>query len=104
MKYKLRFLDTVDSDITAIAEYLEEQLVPLSLVLTPIFDQIEKDLPLSPFIYPEYPDDQRFRKMVLDKHIVFYVVDEDKEIVEIHHILHEKRNIRKFLQTKKAEK
>ena len=96
--YQLRYLDTLDSEIAVIEEYLEKQFVSPGVVLTPIFDQIEKDLPTSPYMYPVYQDDPRFRKMVVEKYLVFYVIKEEQQTVEIHHILHGMRNIKWLLQ------
>ena len=74
--YQLRYLRTSDLDITDIESYLENQLVSPSLVLTPIYDKIEKHLPTSPHMYPIYEDDPRFQKMVVGKYLVLYVVNE----------------------------
>jgi len=96
--YHLRYLDTLDSEIAAIEEYLETQFVSPGVVLTPIFDRIEKALPTSPYMYPVYQDDPRFRKMVVEKYLVLYVIKEEQQTVEIHHILHGIRNIKRLLQ------
>ena len=97
-KYTLRYLDTLDSEIVAIEEYMERQFASPSLVLTPIFDQIERHLPTSPYMYPAYQDDLRYRKMVVEKYLVLYMVNEESQAVEIHHILHGMRNIKQILK------
>jgi hypothetical protein len=98
-KYELRYLDTFYADVAEIVRYMEEQLVSPALVLTPIFDRIVKELPSAPYLYPSYSEDARFRKMVVENHLVFYVIDEENLLVKIHHIWNSRRDTRRLMNT-----
>ncbi len=99
-KYDLRYLDTFYADVAEIVLYMEERLVSPAQVLTPIFDRIVKELPSAPYLYPTYLEDMRFRKMVVEKYLIFYVVDDENLVVRIHHLWHSKRNIRGLMKGK----
>ena len=42
----------------------------------------------NPHIAQAYPDNPKFRRLVVGDYLVFYVVNEDKKTVEIRRILH----------------
>jgi plasmid stabilization system protein ParE len=56
-----------------------------------------KEMPLR---YQVYPDDPRYRKMVVDRYLVFYVVNEKKKEVRVHRVLDGRMDIPKQLKSK----
>ena len=50
-----------------------------------------------PYMYPVYEDIPPFRKAVVGKYLVFYTVDDDKKLVQIHHILRGAWDIPQYL-------
>jgi addiction module RelE/StbE family toxin len=60
------------------------------------FDLLKKKiirLKTHPYSCPVYEDDPDYRKLVVGDYLVFYIVNEDTKIIEIHRILHGSRNI-----------
>jgi len=41
-----------------------------------------------PYLGPEYEDDPDYRKLVVGDYLVFYMVNEDIKVVEVHRIFH----------------
>lgn len=51
----------------------------------------------NPFIHEIYQDDTFFRPAVIENYLIFYNVDETKEIVRIYEILHGSKDLRHYL-------
>jgi len=98
MSYKIVVKESADLDTTAIETYLAACDVSPEVVLAPIAARITKDLTEFPYMYPVCQFDERFRQMPVKSYLVLYHVDEEKRLVEIHHIWHGKRNIIKLLK------
>jgi len=98
-KYKIVMFDTALSDLEDIkAYYIREASLEVAIsVLGNIRKRID-GLTNMPKIYPVCKQDARFRCLVIDKYLVFYDVDEETHVVEIHHIWHGMRNIKKLLE------
>jgi plasmid stabilization system protein ParE len=47
----------------------------------------------TPYMYPPYEEDSFFRRMVVGDYILFYSVDEVRNIIPIHRIFHHSRNV-----------
>jgi plasmid stabilization system protein ParE len=54
-------------------------------------------LKTHPYSCPVYEDVPDYRKLVVGDYLVFYIVNEDAKIVEIHRIFHGSRDIRQHL-------
>ena len=93
MKHKLVFLPKTIEDRTAIKVYLS-QFYPGTA--KKFFAMLRKkvarlrDFPLS---CPIYEDNPKYRKLVVGDYLVFYTVNEDAKLVEVHRSLHGSRNI-----------
>jgi plasmid stabilization system protein ParE len=94
---KIIFLPTTVADKALIHEYLSQYYEStvnnfFALLKTPIA-QLKK----FPYSCPPYEDDPDYRKLVVGDYLVFYMVNEDKRIVEIHRIFHAVQNIARQL-------
>jgi len=54
-----------------------------------------------PHMCPVYEYDPDYRRMVVGDYLVFYIVDEERKMVEIHRILHGSQNISKVAEDDK---
>ena len=93
MKYRPIFLDSAISDLDCIEEYLS-QFYPSTV--RNFIDQLEEkvsNLEDMPYMYPIYEDDPFYRWLEINGYLVFYNVDESRNLVIIHRIIHGKRNI-----------
>jgi addiction module RelE/StbE family toxin len=52
----------------------------------------------NPYMAPAYPRRPEYRQLVVEDYLVFYKVDEDKKLIEIHRILHGSRDIGRFIK------
>ena len=98
-KYRIEMFDTALSDLEDIkAYYIREASLEVAFSM---LDNIRKridGLTNMPKINPVCRQDARFRCLVIDKYLVFYNIDDETQVVEIHHVWHGMRNIRKLLE------
>ena len=93
MSYPVTFHDSAKEDILNIEEYLS-QFYPSTA--RKFFESLMSKLELlgdSPHMYPAYEDNPLFRKMVVGDYLVFYVFDEQHNVVKIQRIFHHSRDI-----------
>jgi len=101
MKYRLKYMEDTLSDRDQIKSYLS-QFYPgtAKKFFNTLKNKIAR-LKIYPYSCPAYEDDTDYRMLVVGDYLVFYMVDDDTKIVEIHRILHGSRNINTALsQTK----
>lgn len=94
-KFRIEYLPIAEKDLTEILEYIKTDNPTAALNL---LDEIDKAISkLSYFPYMgNIPKDQRliflkYRMLVVENYLVFYVVLDEEEVVEIRRILHGKR-------------
>jgi len=61
-----------------------------------LFQEIDKNLKSledMPYLYPVYQRNPKYRRMVLEDHLLFYYVDENKHEVKVYRILYDKMDI-----------
>ena len=88
MKYRVKYLVTARHDREAIKAYLSQYSLSAARRL---FDKIKRNMEFvkdNPYIYEVYKRRPQFRRMVVEEYLVFYKVNEDTRIVEVHRILH----------------
>ena len=56
-----------------------------------------------PKMHPVYEDFPDFRKIVMEDYLVFYLVNEEKKIIEIHRLIHGKIDLKKQLFVTKSK-
>ena len=94
-KFRIEYLPIAEKDLTEILEYIQIDNPAVALNL---LDEIDKAISkLSYFPYMgSIPKDQRlillnYRMLVVENYLVFYVVFDEEEVVEIRRVLHGKR-------------
>jgi len=96
-KYRIRYLPETMTDRTRIKDYLSQYYEStVKKFFTVLKEKIErlKDFPYS---CPVYEDDSDYRTLVVEDYLVFYMVDEERKIVEIHRIFHGSQDIMRYL-------
>ena len=94
MKYKIIYLPIFRHDILQISEALTEYPNKAQR----LFREMEKNLLMltdMPYIYPEYQANPKYRRMVLEDHLLFYLIDEKKHLVKVYRLLYSKSDISK---------
>jgi len=94
-KYQIRYLPETVTDRAMIKDYLsqyyESTVKKFFMLLKEKISRL-KDFPYS---CPVYEDDPDYRTLVAGDYLVFYMVNEDNKIVEIHRIFHGSQDIRR---------
>ena len=88
MKYKAKYLITVEYDREVIKAYLDLYSPDAARRL---FKKIKNNMELvkeNPYMYAAFKSRPQFRRMAAEDYLVFYKVKEDERIIEVHHILH----------------
>lgn len=98
MAYKIKYLPLAVQDLNDIAKYLSgfyPKTAPR--VLKEIRDKISK-LADTPNMCEVYTQDPSYRKLLADKYIVFYQVNDVQHTVEIHRVLRASWNLPQYLE------
>ena len=93
MSYRVVFMTEAGRDMDDIEEYLSQFYAN---IVRNFFLQLEKQvrtLETMPHMYPAYQEDPFFRKMNVNDYLLFYSVDEEKQLAIIHRIFHSSRDI-----------
>jgi plasmid stabilization system protein ParE len=92
MKYKVKYLPVADRDILRISD----ALLDYPNKAKRIFKEMEEKLVLledMPYMWPVYQVKPKYRRMVLEDHLLFYFVDEDEREVKVFRVLYDKMDI-----------
>jgi len=92
MKYRQEYISTFYSDITQFVSDLQEYPEKAERILSKL-DKILLRLVDMPEMYPVYDDVPTFRKIVVEDYLVFYVVDRNKKLIEVHRLLYGKMDV-----------
>lgn len=103
MKYKIIRTDKADEQLREIIFYIAEDSGNVDIALN-YLDKIEKtinsleDFPMSGSV-PRYSilKKQGYRVLIVERHLVFYKVDDDKRIVTIYAIVDGRREYRNLI-------
>lgn len=94
-KFRIEYLPIAEKDLTEVLKYIK---IDNPTAVLNLLDEIDKAIyKLSYFPYMgSIPKDQRlillnYRMLIVANYLVFYVVIDEKEVVEIRRILHGKR-------------
>ena len=93
MSYRIVYLTEARQDMREIALYLSEYYFSTAQNFSAKLKEKVRALKEMPFMYPVYEDDPYFRKMVFERYALFYSVDEKRNLVIVHRIIHQKRDI-----------
>ena len=97
MKYSVKYLETARHDRNLIKAYLDQYSATAAKRL---FGRIKSKIELvktNPYMYKSYARRPQFRCMVVNDYLVFYKVNEESSILEVHHILHGTMDIEQYL-------
>ena len=98
MMYKIKYLPLAVQDLNEIARYLSGFYPKTaSRVLKELREKITK-LGDPPKMCEVYRLDPAYRKMVVDQYLVFYRVNDENKIVEIHRVLRGAWNLPQYLE------
>ncbi len=98
MTYKIKYLPLAVQDLNDVARYLSGFYPKTaSRVLKEMRDKITK-LGDNPKMCEIYPIDPVYHKMVIDQYLVFYQVNKEVRIVEIHRVLRGSWNLPQYLE------
>jgi len=85
-------------DIFTIEEYLNQHSLTAADRFIETLDQRAASLADYPYLWPAYEKDPFFRRMAIDDYVLFYSVDEKRNLIVIHRIFHHLRNIDNEMQ------
>ena len=96
MKYKIKYLPSLARDIYRISEALEQHPEKAKRLIK---EMDEKLLQLEdmPRIWPIFHARPKYRKMILEDHLLFYTVDDISYEVKAYRILYYKMNAEQHL-------
>jgi len=98
MKYKSKILNIARNDLKEIRDYLSEFGSTPKSKLKESFYQYMKNISDNPYIYPEYEENKKYRKAVIQyEYLVFFTVDENNKTVKTERVLSSKRNVKNIL-------
>ena len=87
MKYKVKYLPILARDIQQINEVLVEYPAKAKRLIQEMDEKLLK-LENMPHMWPVFHARPGYRKMVLEDHLLFYVVDDEKCEVRVCRILY----------------
>ena len=97
MGYKIKYLPRMVKDIHEVGVALEDYPAKAKRLLKEMDEKLQI-LKEMPFMWPVFKPRPKYRKMVLEEHLLFYTVDEDRHEVKVHRILYEKKDATRHLK------
>lgn len=97
MAYKMIYLTAARQDITIISAYKSQFYTNTLRNFSAAFNNTYSKIAKTPFLYPVYEQNTKYRKAVFMDYTLFYRVDELSKTVKIYRVLHGKRNAGKIL-------
>ena len=97
MKYRIKYLPDTVKDRDEIREYLSQYYESTVKNFFKLLKEKTARLKDFPYSCPPYEYDPDYRRLVVGDYLVFYIVNENDKVVEIHRIFHGTQNIRRHL-------
>lgn len=101
MMYELAYLPLAAEDIAYIAEYLLNFYPSTAPKFLNILQERLSSLQQNPNLCEKYVEDPYYRRMVVEKYLVFYHVDNPTKTVQIHRVLRSAWNVQTYLKDSK---
>ena len=101
MKYRVVYLDEAKLDLKDIVAYLAQYYKSTARAFKEKVAERVNALKEWPLMCQVYALDPYFRQMVVGDYLLFYSVDEEKRLVAIHRIVHQKRDASKVILTRR---
>jgi len=96
-EYTIRYLKLAQDDLREIMAYLSQFYPSTS---QSFIDKLRKQIHLlkrMPLMCEVYYSDPFYRKMIVGDYLVFYHVNSENHVIEIHRILHGTQNVKRYL-------
>ena len=100
--FRVIFLEEAEADMDAIEEYLSGYY---ESTVRNFFNKLKEQafmLEDTPYMCQPYEEDPFFRRMVVEDYLLFYSVDEVRNLVLVHRIFHHSRNISRQLLSRRT--
>ena len=97
MSYKTEFTPSFDLDLAEMDFVLHEYPQKAKRIIEKI-DKALSMLVKMPKMHPVYEDFPDFRRIVIEDYLVFYIINEEKKIIEIHRLIYGKMDLKKQLR------
>jgi len=98
MKYQIVFLPEAGDDSDEIRIYLSQYYKNTA---KHFFEHLKAQISFlksNPYIGRQYPERPSYRRLVVEDYLVFYKVNDDKALIEIHRILHGSKEIDRYIE------
>jgi plasmid stabilization system protein ParE len=92
MAYKISYKAYAERDIWEIANYLSDYSISAAEKFLRTIKANISGLSEMPLRYPKVESNSEYRKMVVDKYVVLYIVEENPKKVLVMRIVHGMRN------------
>ena len=102
MSFSVVFMPEANRDMDDIEDYMSQFYASTARSFFIRLKRQTTSLETMPYMYPAYDADTYFRRMVIDDYLLFYSVDEKRNLVVIHRLFHSKRDIDRQILTRKA--
>ena len=100
MKFGNRIIDLAQGDLDDILEYMAREFsIETASKFVDAFEERLDTISNFPKAFPIYTYDERFRRIVIGKYLMFYIVDEENNLNNIIRIIHPSRDIKEELRT-----
>jgi plasmid stabilization system protein ParE len=96
MKYRIEYISTFHADILSVVEFLAEYPMKAARIFAKI-DRAIGNLIEMPEMYPIYQDVPAFRFITVEDYLVFYKVEKQSKIIEIHRLVYGRMDIPKHM-------
>ena len=97
MKYTVRFSPLAKEDKKDIKTYLSKFYPETPRRFTASLKEHIDNLKDNPYIYPEYPENTDYRRMLVGNYIVFYKINDAEKQIDIYRILRATWDLPKYL-------
>ena len=97
MKYTASYSDYAKEDKKEIINYLSKFYPDTPKRFITTLKKHITNIKENPYMYPIYPEDPEFRRMIVDNYIVLYEIFEEVKKIEIYRILRASWDLPKHL-------
>ena len=95
--YKIIFLPEAKNDLGLVRQYLSLYYKNTAKTFFGLLKKSIDTLKENPCMYQKFPERPLYRRLVIRDYLVFYKVNDIKNAIEIHRILHSSREIERYI-------
>jgi len=97
MKYRIEFLPEAQADAEEIRQYLLQFYENTPRKFFALLKTKINNLKSNPYLYSRHKERKSYRKFTVKDYLVFYKVNDEQQIIEIHRIIHGSRDISRYI-------